>query len=85
MEGAVLGGKLAAEVIADRAAGNEYKKPEKVIQQHIIDSAAKSIPKEPVGVLGKGSIAFGGGDILNNGANKKELAEQDPEQLVAMG
>ena len=73
MEGAVLGGKLAAEVIADRAAGNEYIKPEKVIQQHIIDCAAKSTPKDPVGVLGEGAIAFGGGDILTNGANKKVL------------
>jgi 15-cis-phytoene desaturase len=72
MEGAVLGGKLAAEVIADRAAGIEYTKPVKVIQQHIIDSAAKALPKEPVGVLGKGAIAFGGGAILTEGANKKE-------------
>ena len=73
MEGAILGGKLAAEVIADRAAGNQYTKPEKVIQQHIIDSASNAISKEPVGVLGNGPIAFGGGDILTNGANKKEL------------
>jgi 15-cis-phytoene desaturase len=85
MEGAVLGGKLAAEVIAERAAGIEYKKPEKVIQQHVLDSASKAVPKDPVGVLGKGAIAFGGGAILSEGANKKELSEQDPAQLVVLG
>ena len=85
MEGAVLGGKLAAEVIAERAAGIEYTKPEKVIQQHVLSSAARAVPKDPVGVLGKGAIAFGGGAILTEGANKKELSEQDPEQLVVLG
>merc|ERR1719389_1626454 len=46
MEGAVLGGKLAAEVISDRAAGNPDK-PIKDIQPHIVDKAKDYIPKEP--------------------------------------
>lgn len=58
-------------MIAERAAGKEYTKPEKVIQQHVIDSAAKAVPKDPVGVLGQGAIAFGGGAILTEGANKR--------------
>merc|ERR1739842_241807 len=57
MEGAVLGGKLAAEVVANRAIGNADK-PIKEIQQHIIDGADSFVAKEPVGVKGEGAIAF---------------------------
>merc|ERR1719223_1965928 len=60
MEGAVLGGKLAAEVVANRAIGNS-EKPIKDIQQHVIDTAASFEAKEPIGVKGDGAIAFGGG------------------------
>ena len=46
MEGAILGGKLAAEVVADRAAGNPTKglKP---VQEHIVAAAAKYTPRPP--------------------------------------
>jgi 15-cis-phytoene desaturase len=66
MEGAVLGGKLAAEVIARRAKQNvpQSNNVEKPIEQHIIDTAASYIPKEPVGVKGQGAIAFGGGAVV---------------------
>ena len=60
MEGAVLGGKLAAEVVADRAAGRETKGL-KVVQDHVIEEAAAATPKEPIGVRGDYAIAFGGG------------------------
>jgi len=59
MEGAVLAGKLAAEVISDRAQGREpkaLKSPPAGVQ-----SAAVSAPPTPVGVRGDYPIAFGGG------------------------
>ena len=80
MEGAVLGGKLAAEVVANRALGNE-EKPLKEIQQHIIDAASSHVAKEPLGVKGEGAIAFGAGATLGN-KNKKLLEETDPAQFA---
>lgn len=80
MEGATLAGKLAAEVIANRAIGNPDK-PIKEIQQHIIDAAASFVPKDPVGVKGDGAIAFGGGYTI--GKKEEELLrESDPAQFV---
>ncbi len=79
MEGATLAGKLAAEVISNRAIGNADK-PIKEIQQHIIDAAANHVAKEPVGVKGEGAIAFGAGYSVG----KKEedlLRESDPAQF----
>merc|ERR1712151_488107 len=55
MEGAVLGGKLAAEVVANRAIGNADKEI-KEIQQHIIDAASSHVAKKPSGVKGEGAI-----------------------------
>lgn len=52
MEGAVLGGKLAAEVVANRALGNPDK-PLKEIQQHVVDAASSFEAKEPIGVKGE--------------------------------
>jgi len=79
MEGAVLGGKLAAEVIADRAAGKPTKGL-KVVQPDIVSSAAAHEPKEPVGVTGDGAIAFGGGAVLSS-AGLDLLREQDGAQF----
>ncbi|KAJ1432013.1 phytoene dehydrogenase [Ochromonadaceae sp. CCMP2298] len=83
MEGAVLGGKLAAEVVVDRWAGLEYR-PDKPIMQEIQDRALFAEPKAPVGVLGKGAIAFGGGSTLTKELTT-ELVDQDPQQLIKMG
>jgi 15-cis-phytoene desaturase len=80
MEGAVLAGKLAAEVVSDRAAGKEPKL-DKAILQHIKDSAAAATPREPMGVKGQGAIAFGGGATLAN-TDKDYLAVTDPDQLI---
>jgi len=79
MEGAVLGGKLAAEVVANRALGRPNK-PIKEIQQHIVEAAEKHIAKDPLGVKGDGAIAWGAGAVLG----KKEetlLKEVDPSQF----
>ena len=84
MEGAVLAGKLAAEVVAERAAGVVSEKPEKAVQQSVLNRAAAFQPKAPVGVLGNGPIAFGGGASLTSNL-REEMAAQDPAQLVKMG
>jgi len=79
MEGAVLGGKLAAEVVANRALGNA-EKPIKEIQQDIINSAKDHVAKEPLGVKGEGAIAWGAGAQLTQ-KNKELLQEVDPSQF----
>jgi len=63
MEGAILGGKLAAEVISDRAlghaaAGNRNSKP---IVEAVVARASAAEQKPAVGVRGDYPIAFGGG------------------------
>lgn len=79
MEGATFAGKLAAEVIANRAIGNPDK-PVKEIQQHVIDAAREYVAKDPVGIKGDGPIAFGGGYTV--GKKEEELLrESDPAQF----
>ena len=80
MEGAILGGKLAAEVLAKKAKGMELP-AEKEIQQHVIDSAEDFVPKEPIGVKGDGAIAFGGGYTFTT-KSEKLLKETDPVQFA---
>jgi len=79
MEGAILGGKLAAEVVSNRAIGNPDKEI-KEIQQHVIDSASSHVPKKPIGVKGEGAIAFGAGAELKK-QNKDLLKSSDPAQF----
>jgi len=79
MEGAILGGKLAAEVVSNRAIGNPDKEI-KEIQQHVIDSAPNHIPKKAAGVKGEGAIAFGGGAQLKK-KNEDLLRSSDPTQF----
>lgn len=78
MEGATLAGKLAAEVISNRAIGNADK-PIKEIQQHIVASAAAHVAKDPVGVKGEGAIAFGAGYTVGK-TEEALLRESDPAQ-----
>merc|ERR1712127_473284 len=80
MEGAVLGGKLAAEVIANRAVGNADK-PTKEIQQDVINKTPNHVVKEPLGVKGEGAIAFGAGAVLGK-KNGDLLKESDPIQFA---
>jgi 15-cis-phytoene desaturase len=80
MEGAVLGGKLAAEVISKRAKGMELQ-PMKEVQPHIIEAAQTFEPKNPLGVKGEGAIAFGGGATLSKN-NESLLREVDPVQFA---
>ncbi|KAJ8601442.1 hypothetical protein CTAYLR_005937 [Chrysophaeum taylorii] len=81
MEGAVLSGKLAAEVVAARAVG--AKLPDlKEVQPDIIAAAHAAAPKDPVGCVGNSPIAFGGGCTFDD-LRQKELRAQDPVQLAA--
>lgn len=80
MEGAVFGGKLAAEVVAKKAKGMELP-AEKEIQQDIINAAKDFVPKDPLGVKGDGAIAFGAGASLTK-QNEKLLRNADPVQFA---
>jgi len=85
MEGAVFAGKLAAEVVADRAAGNPTAGIKEVMPD-IIERCANAKPKSPAGLKGSDefAITFGGGDVLTS-KGEKELAVSDPVQMVALG
>ena len=80
MEGAVLGGKLAAEVVCKKALGLELDEI-KEIQAHVVEAAADHVPKEPLGVKGEGAIAFGGGATLKK-KDETLLREIDPKQFA---
>jgi len=80
MEGAILGGKLAAEVIVDRALGQPTKGL-KTVQPDIVTKAAAHEVKPPPGVKGEGAIAFGGGAVLSD-AGRDLLQETDAAQFA---
>lgn len=63
MEGAVLAGKLAAMVIAERAVGSEVGDNFSLKEIHSSIKSMDYPPREPSGVFGVGAIAFGGGDV----------------------
>jgi len=80
MEGAIFGGKLAAEVVAKKAKGMALPSP-KEIQPEAIAAARIFEPMEPLGVKGEGAIAFGGGASLTT-ENENLLREVDPLQFA---
>jgi hypothetical protein len=53
-------------VVAERAAGVPYSVEVKDIEASIVAKASKATPKDPVGVLGEGAIAFGVRDIFHS-------------------
>jgi len=81
MEGAVLGGKLAAEVVAARAKGmpTQGLKP---VQQSIINGLSAGADK-PMGPVGETELAFGGGKVMDE-SDEADLAKFDAEQLVKL-
>jgi 15-cis-phytoene desaturase len=80
MEGAVLGGKLAAEIVAKKALGIELP-PIKEVQSHVVQAASTFAAKAPLGVKGEGAIAFGAGATLTKKVESL-LREVDPVQFV---
>jgi hypothetical protein len=73
----VLAGKLAAEVVAERAAGLSHRVKDKDIQLDILTKAVTSTPKDPIGVSGDGAIPFGGGAVLTS-TDVEYLMNNDP-------
>jgi 15-cis-phytoene desaturase len=65
MEGAILGGKLAAEVVADRARGAPAPSV-KPVEPHVVEAAKTHVARDPPGVASASPIAFGGGMILGS-------------------
>ena len=59
----------------------EAGKSKERIQPNIIEKAKNSKPKDPVGVLGNGPIAFGAGAVLTK-EWIKEVQEVDSIQFV---
>ena len=70
--------KLAAEVICERAAGIASERPNKMVHPSAQERAARSTPKNPVGVLGSGPIAFGGGGALSSNLRKEDVLAETP-------
>jgi len=81
MEGAILGGKLAAEVVCNRAVGKKDKSL-KEIQAHVVDAAANHVVKKAPGIRGssESAISWGAGSVLGSDA-RKSLEESDPVQF----
>jgi 15-cis-phytoene desaturase len=81
MEGAVLGGKLAAEVVSRKAKGMPPAVMKEIVDD-VVEKAGAFTPRKPPGVKGEGAIAFGGGAQLKK-ENADLLREVDPGQFVA--
>ena len=87
MEGATLAGKLAAEVICDKAAGRALQDYQtRAIRPEIVERAGAMEPKRPLGVQADvdNAIGWGAGAVLNKKL-KDAMLEQDPAQGVEGG
>jgi hypothetical protein len=69
--------------VSERAAGIKSTRIEKMMQESVVLKALKYAPRDPVGVLGEGAVAFGGGAVMTGGV-RKQLETQDPIQLVEL-
>jgi 15-cis-phytoene desaturase len=84
MEGAVLAGKLAAEVVTDKAVYGASTKGLKKIMPDVIAEAKTLSAKEPVGAIdGESAVAYGAGAVMTE-TEEKELAAIDPDQMVKL-
>jgi len=63
MEGAVLSGKLAAEVICDKVMGRSNRNGLKTVHSSILESELKE--RAPIGIMGNSPTTFGGGQQGN--------------------
>lgn len=73
---------MAAEVVAERAAGVAHRVGEKDIQPDVWSTASVSEQKAPVGVFGNGAFPFGGGGVLTS-TDKELLMQSDPTVFQA--
>ena len=83
MEGAVLGGKLAAEVVTDKAIYGGPTKGIKKIVPDVVKEANAMEAREPEGSKGESELSYGAGCVMGE-EQEKELAVFDPEQMVTM-
>jgi 15-cis-phytoene desaturase len=83
MEGAVLGGKLAAEVVTDKAVYGGPTKGIKKIVPDVVKEANALEASEPEGVKGESELSYGAGCVMGE-EQEKELMEIDPDQMVTM-
>ena len=84
MEGAVLAGKLAAEVVTDKAVYGASTKGLKKIMPDVIAEAKGLKEKEPVGAVeGESAVTFGAGAVMTD-VEEKELLVIDPDQMVKL-
>eukprot|EP00240_Pyramimonas_obovata_P003110 CAMPEP_0118924844 /NCGR_PEP_ID=MMETSP1169-20130426/2787_1 /TAXON_ID=36882 /ORGANISM="Pyramimonas obovata, Strain CCMP722" /LENGTH=638 /DNA_ID=CAMNT_0006865983 /DNA_START=78 /DNA_END=1994 /DNA_ORIENTATION=+ len=86
MEGATLAGKLAAEVIADKAAGREFQDYQtREIRPEIVERAGNFEAKAPMGVTApvENAIAWGAGMEVASKAARDEMIANDPDQGIA--
>ena len=83
-QGATLAGKLAAEVVADRAAGREYQDYQsRDIRPEVVERAGSMEPKAPMGVTApvENAIAWGAGMEVASKAARDEMIANDPDQV----
>ena len=62
----LLAGKLAAEVVADKATYGASTAGLKMIQPDVIQAAMALGQKEPAGVVGESEVSFGGGCVMED-------------------
>ncbi len=74
----VLAGKLAAEVVSERAAGLSHRVGEKEIQADIWSKSKNSVAKDPIGIFGEGPFPFGGGGVMT-ADDRDLLMKSDPD------
>mmetsp|Transcript_19641 Transcript_19641/g.33009 ORF Transcript_19641/g.33009 Transcript_19641/m.33009 type:complete len:645 (-) Transcript_19641:117-2051(-) len=85
MEGATLAGKLAAEVIADKAAGRPFQDYQtRPVRDEIVERAGAFEPKAPLGVTADihNAIAWGAGMEVKSKASRDEMIKNDPDQGI---
>ncbi len=80
MEGAVLAGKLAAEVIVDKAVGLKVK-PINDVHYTVMNKIESWKSVNPVGINGDSPIVYGGGDVFSE-VSFNDLKLQDTAQLI---
>lgn len=68
MEGAILAGKLAAQVVCESIlspTGTPESQSVKKISEDIIEKCQNISPRDPKGLSNAGVMSYGGGDVLS--------------------
>ena len=86
MEGAVLGGKLAAEVVSAKAKGMKTAGLKKINDDILAESGSFSSEdwRRPNKIEDESPVVFGGGNVFD-GTDEEQLKNIDPVQLEKLG